>query len=495
MIPRGNILKMHRALVAAYAIRQTAGSLAHFTRAMKHSVFDNHVHRAWSLGARLVMVSSAVAGAQIQAMNRSSWSDSPVDNEAAEPKEPPSRRDSSRPFRSDTSPSVKTLLGFFSRASRSVTPYSSRKHHVHHDQSTHTDNTGSDPFADLTQNAKCLARDLLVPFAPILNRAFVRASKAISEVRAFLSNTSIISQATKWTVLTIAALIAIGRAATDATYKLIEPLQKVSRVVLGPVSALRWPLTNGILPVGARLTESLATIVRIVAVFGELSLGWYVVIAARLAVAAYDLYRHWNTAKRLRSRSIESAHRAATHLRQWMADKTRKAAAYTGNPIPSVTATMSNALYSFTAASGVLVATTTQSLNSARSVERVVTAARPVPVLCLVRRTAAAAAFAAPLMLTSPPAGAFTTPLVSTDDAARITTPPSASFTTQTPIVIDYAPNVIIHAESAADTAALRRQVMEVLERHGRELHQVLQRKIVRQQRRDFQPRYSNEQG
>jgi hypothetical protein len=45
---------------------------------------------------------------------------------------------------------------------------------------------------------------------------------------------------------------------------------------------------------------------------------------------------------------------------------------------------------------------------------------------------------------------------------------------------------VIIHYESGADTAALKRRVIEVLERHGRELHQVLAREIVRQQRRDF---------
>jgi hypothetical protein len=34
---------------------------------------------------------------------------------------------------------------------------------------------------------------------------------------------------------------------------------------------------------------------------------------------------------------------------------------------------------------------------------------------------------------------------------------------------------------------------MEVLERHGRELHQVLAREIVRQQRREFNPLLSNQ--
>ena len=59
---------------------------------------------------------------------------------------------------------------------------------------------------------------------------------------------------------------------------------------------------------------------------------------------------------------------------------------------------------------------------------------------------------------------------------------------TQGSIVINYAPNVVIHSEDAADKATLTRRIMEVLERHGRELHQVLTREIVRRQRGDFQP-------
>ena len=89
-------------------------------------------------------------------------------------------------------------------------------------------------------------------------------------------------------------------------------------------------------------------------------------------------------------------------------------------------------------------------------------------------------------MLAGAPAGAFTMPLNSTSDTARIAAPLSAMGVTQAPIVINYAPNVVIHSEDAADGAALKRRVMEVLERHGRELYQVLAREVVRQQRRDF---------
>ena len=89
---------------------------------------------------------------------------------------------------------------------------------------------------------------------------------------------------------------------------------------------------------------------------------------------------------------------------------------------------------------------------------------------------------------------AFAPPLVSTSDTARIAATLSTTRMTQGAIVINYAPNVTIHSEGAADTAALKRGVLEILERHGRELHQTLTREVVRQQRRDFQPRYSDEQ-
>jgi hypothetical protein len=96
-------------------------------------------------------------------------------------------------------------------------------------------------------------------------------------------------------------------------------------------------------------------------------------------------------------------------------------------------------------------------------------------------------------MLTAGPSRAFATPLISTNYTARIAAPLLAVGMTQGPIVINYAPSVVIHSEDAADSAALKRRVMEVLERHGRELHQVLAREIVRQQRREFNPLLSNQ--
>jgi hypothetical protein len=164
-----------------------------------------------------------------------------------------------------------------------------------------------------------------------------------------------------------------------------------------------------------------------------------------------------------------------------MADKSGNAAAYAGHSIASLMATLSDAPNSFTT-----VAATTRGMNRARALERAGAVTRPAPMLRAVRRAAAAAAFAAPLMLASAPAGAFAPPPISTNETARLAAPLSAAGTAQGAIVINYAPNVVIHSEDAADPAALKRRVMEVLERHGRELHQVLAREIVRQQRRDF---------
>jgi len=249
--------------------------------------------------------------------------------------------------------------------------------------------------------------------------------------------------------------------------------------MLSPVFALRWLASAA--DFGAMLAA-----VRLTSYF---VLGGILTAIVRLAVAGYELYRHWDAAKRLLSPWTESAHKTTARLMKWMADKIRNAAAHVGNSIPSITATLPNAPHLLTA-----TAAKTRGMNNARAVERAVAVARPAPTLRAVRRAAAAAAFAAPLMLASAPAGACASPPISTNDTARIATPFSTAGMTQGAIVINYAPNVTIHSEEAADSAALKRRVMEILERHGRELHQVLQREMVRQQRRDFQPRYSNRQ-
>src|SRR6266851_3494571 len=131
---------------------------------------------------------------------------------------------------------------------------------------------------------------------------------------------------------------------------------------------------------------------------------------AALAVGGYELYRHWNAAKRMMSRWIESLHRTVARLVKWTADKIRSASAYAyaANSIATITVETRNALHlPTTAAPTAGAATTARGMNRALAVEHAAIVGRPAPVLRAVRRAAAAASFAAPLILAGPPAGAF----------------------------------------------------------------------------------------
>jgi hypothetical protein len=54
------------------------------------------------------------------------------------------------------------------------------------------------------------------------------------------------------------------------------------------------------------------------------------------------------------------------------------------------------------------------------------------------------------------------------------------------PIVINYSPNLAIHTNEGERDEGLERRLMDILERHGRELHQVLAREMVRRRRMEF---------
>ena len=246
-----------------------------------------------------------------------------------------------------------------------------------------------------------------------------------------------------------------------------------------------WLLRSiGIASATRRLGELTVSAVDFAAMLGTIRVTSYLLVEAiqatiaGLAAAGYELYRNWDALKRLLSRSLDSAHGAGARRLKWMADKTRSTAAYDGNSIAILTTCTSD-----TQSLSISAARTARAMSSARGVERAAAAVRPVSMLRTVGRAAAVAAFATPLMLAQAPARvAFAAPLVS----ARIADPLSATRKAQDAIVVNYAPNVVIQSEHAIDAAALKGHVMEVLERHGRELHQVLAREIVRQQRRDF---------
>ena len=198
----------------------------------------------------------------------------------------------------------------------------------------------------------------------------------------------------------------------------------------------------------------------------------------RLAAIGYEHYRNWNVIKRILSRSLDLAPSAGARLLKWVGDKTGSTAAYGDNSIAVLTTRTSDPP-SLT----ISATTAARAMSSARGVEHAAAAGRPVSMLRAAGRATAVAAFAAPVMLAQTPARvAFAAPLVS----ARVAHPLSTTREIPDALVVNYAPNVVIHSEHATDATALKGHVMEVLERHGRELHQVLAREIVRQQRRDF---------
>ena len=66
--------------------------------------------------------------------------------------------------------------------------------------------------------------------------------------------------------------------------------------------------------------------------------------------------------------------------------------------------------------------------------------------------------------------------------AAFATADPSS----RPPIVIRYSPNLVVHAPETGNADTFQRRVMAILERNGRQLHQVLTREMARQRRTEF---------
>jgi hypothetical protein len=495
MIPRGNLFVLRRALANVRAIRRAARGLVQITRATETLFFARRVPRAWSLGNQLVMALSADLGSRLPAMTGSSAPDSAVEREGREPKHNLHHRHSSKPSGTETSsPGFKTLLGIFSSVFHSLTVSPRDSDRSHHHESIRRDKVATRPLADFMQSGKSLLGQLASPLAVVLRRALERATRIMNDITEFLKTNSALSDMARWISIVLASVFLLGMAVKFLKSDIFEPFMEGLRLVLSPIFALRWLLAKSVPVILSRLGSLVTKVAVFVDVLAGIEFGSFLlvggIIAATvaLAVAGYELYRHWDAAKRLFSRSIELAHNAVARLMKWIADKISNAAVYAGNSIAGVTATLPNTPHSLAT-----VAATACGLSRARAVEHAAAVTQPAPMFHAFRRAAAAVAFAAPLMLTSAPASAFAAPPLSTNDTARRAAPLSAAGIAQDAIVINYAPNVVIHSEDAADTAALKRRVIEILERHGRELHQVLAREMVRQQRRDFQPRYSNE--
>jgi hypothetical protein len=179
---------------------------------------------------------------------------------------------------------------------------------------------------------------------------------------------------------------------------------------------------------------------------------------------------------------IMSAHKAVARRHKWVSERVGNAIPLAGEALVTLRLGINNAPHLSATRAGIARGVNTGS----RAIERPATVAQLAPMLRAVMGAAAAAAFIAPLMLTAGRVGAFATTFISGNDTARIPAPFARVGMTHSPIVVNYAPNVVIHSEDPADTTTLRRRVMEILERHARELHQVLARETLRQQRTEF---------
>jgi hypothetical protein len=500
MIPRGNVFDSQRALASIRRVRAVASGLVHTANATQTLFFDSRLTRARSLGNQLLVASSA-AGPQSSAMTLVGPPDSSLKSERKESKQ------NLRPPRfsklSDTGlPSLgfAALLGIFSRAFHSLAVPRGDRRETHHHKPNRNDKTKPTPLADFKQNGGRFLEQLATPFASILNRTLVRASRIADDITKFLKAKSVLSQLAKRGLDVVAAVFLLGAVSKILKSDLFEPFMESLRLVGAPILALRWLLAKGI----PAIISGLSGLVSSVAAFTDMFAKFVVMFAAiefgsillvgginaatiALAIAGYELYRHWDAAKRLLSRSVESVHKAAARLLKWLDESVGSAIPFGGALVVDRPANRNVLRLSAARAA------TARRMNRARAVENAGTVVVPAPTLRAVRRAAAAAAFATPLMLTAGSVSTFATPLTSANDVARIAAPLSAVGMTRDPIVINYTPNVVIHSEHAADIATLKRRVMEILERHGRELHQVLAREIVRQQRTEFTSLLSNQ--
>jgi hypothetical protein len=500
MIPRGNVFDSQRALASIRRVRAVASGLVHSANATQTLFFDSRLTRARSLGNQLLVASSA-AGPQSSTTTLVGPPDFTLESERKESKQNLRPHGFSKPSGTGL-PSLgfTGLLGVFSRVFHSLAAPRGDRRETHHHKSNRNDKTKPTPLADFKQSGGRFLRQLATPFASILNRTLVRASRITDDITKLLKAKSVLSHLAKWGLDVVAAIFLLGAVSKILKSDLFEPFIEGLRLVGAPVLALRWlPAKSvpaiisglsGLVSSVAAFTDMLAEFVVMFAAiqFGSILLvGGIIAPAAALTIAGYELYRHWGAVKRLLSRSVDSAHKAAARLLKWLDESVGSAIPFGGALVAIKPANRNVPRFSAARAA------TARDMNHARGVEHAAAVVGPAPTLRAVRRAAAAAAFATPLMLTAGSVSTFTTPFISTNDTTRIAAPLSAVGMTQGPIVINYTPNVVIHSEHAADIATLRRRVMEILERHGRELHQVLAREIVRQQRTEFNSLLSNQ--
>jgi hypothetical protein len=283
----------------------------------------------------------------------------------------------------------------------------------------------------------------------------------------------IISASIASTLAAIPTLVAIG-----ALENLLKDAWRL--FLIGGRRILRVANDFGVRTALLGLSRLVLKMADFAAMLADISVGLYLLVGevVLVAVAAYELYKHWEAVKRIVLRWATQAPETGARLFEATRAAINRAIANLTDALRSLE-TKLRGTPDFAAS----LARPARYLNTPRAPE-IPSAATVAP--RAVRRVAAAATLAAPLMLASAAAAAVAMPPAFANPPAAAAAASSAARSVRAPIVINYSPNVTIHAQDAGDDEALARRVMEVLERHGRELHQVLARDLVRRQRTEF---------
>ncbi|MGA8569101.1 MAG: hypothetical protein WB580_15020, partial [Candidatus Binataceae bacterium] len=202
----------------------------------------------------------------------------------------------------------------------------------------------------------------------------------MNDITEFLKAKSVLSEIGKLGSGVVIAVFLLGAAGKILKSDPFEPFMEGLRLARAPILALRWLLAKSV----PAIISGLRSLLTNVAVFVDmlaaiefsslLLVGGIIAAAVALAVAGYELDRHWNTAKRLLSRWVESAHKEVAHLGKWLPESVRSAIPFAGDALVAVKPANCNVLR-FSAGR----AATAHGMNRARAVEHAATVVRPAP--------------------------------------------------------------------------------------------------------------------
>ncbi len=340
-------------------------------------------------------------------------------------------------------------------------------------EQTSQHSTLSAAYARFLYSLSSLGQALIAPVTPVLVEALDLAAIGVNRLTRAVKYSRVIAESLASVLaagLTLVAIGALENLLKDARRLLLTGGERVLRIAdgLGVRRALLW--LSGL---ALRMAD-------LAAMLADISLGLYLIVGGIVAaaVASYELYKHWDAVKRLASEWATRAREMGARLLASTRATLNRIIANLRDDVRGLGTTLSGTL-----AFARSLARPTRNLNRSRP-PGIPSAATFAP--RAFRRAAAAATLAAPLMLASTAIAAVARPPAFAAPREQAAAASSDARSTRAPIAINYSPNVTIHAQDRDYDGALAQRVMEVLERHGRDLHEVLARELVRRQRTEF---------